>query len=260
MTVEAERHAIEQLLVRVTLPIIVQDKNRFGIVGTATLFTIQDRLFLITAGHTIQAYSVDRWAYSESPTGGTIYTLGQLHHHRPNDERYDVAVVEILDAETSERLRANWQFLTLDQVSLPHEGAEFFVSGYPSALAISEETAVRGVLLTLETRRIPTPSDAEQPVDPQVDYFFDAGQNVFSGEYRNLEIIGMSGSAVGEFRSDMGSGLWLPSQAIHVIAVQTAVRKQRYIRAASWTTVVALLEGLEPGLAGALRQRLASAT
>jgi hypothetical protein len=93
-----------------------------------------------------------------------------------------------------------------------------------------------------------------------VDYFFDAGPDVFSGEYRDLEIHGMSGSAVGEFRSDTGRGLWLPSQAIHVIAVQTAVRKQRYIRAASWTTVVALLEGLEPGLAGALRQRLASAT
>jgi hypothetical protein len=49
----------------------------------------------------------------------------------------------------------------------------------------------------------------------------------------------------------------MPGQAIHVIAVQTAVRKQRYIRAASWVTVAALLEGVEPGLAGALRQRLA---
>ena len=158
MTVEAERHAIEQLLVKVTLPIIVQDKNRFGIVGTATLFTIQDRLSLITAGHTILDYSVDRWAYSERPTGGTIFTLGQLNHYRPNDKQYDVAVVEILDPETSQRLRTNWRFLTLDQVSLPHEGAEFFVSGYPSALAISEETAVRGVLLTLETRRRATQS------------------------------------------------------------------------------------------------------
>jgi hypothetical protein len=45
----------------------------------------------------------------------------------------------------------------------------------------------------------------------------------------------------------MSSGLWLPDQAIHVVAVQTAVRRQRYIRAASWATVVALLEGVEPG-------------
>ena len=43
MSHEAERTAVEQLFLKVTLPIIVQDKGRFGIVGTATLFTIQDR-------------------------------------------------------------------------------------------------------------------------------------------------------------------------------------------------------------------------
>jgi hypothetical protein len=53
MSNEAERQAIEQLLLNVALPIIVQDKGRFGIVGTATLFTIQNRPFLITAGQTI---------------------------------------------------------------------------------------------------------------------------------------------------------------------------------------------------------------
>src|SRR5215471_8156047 len=78
----------------------------------------------------------------------------------------------------------------LTAVSRPHEGADFFISGYPSALAVPEKTAVRGVLLTLETRQIPTPSDAIQPVDPQVDYFFDAGPNVFNGEYADLEING----------------------------------------------------------------------
>ncbi len=62
MSHEAERTAVEQLFLKVTLPIIVQDKGRFGIVGTATLFTIQDRPFLVTAD-----YSVDRWAYSEHP-------------------------------------------------------------------------------------------------------------------------------------------------------------------------------------------------
>jgi hypothetical protein len=258
MNIKAERQAIEQLFVNVTLPIIVQDKGLFGIVGTATLFTIEDRPFLITAGHTILDYSVDRWAYSERPTGGPIYSLGAIQHYRPSDERYDVAVVEILDPQTKGRLQTNWRFLTVEQVSRPHEGADFFISGYPSALAVPEKTAVRGVLLTLETRQIPTPSDAIQPVDPQVDYFFDAGPNVFNGEYADLKIDGMSGSAVGEFRSDdLGSGLWTPERAIQVVAVQTAVRKQRYIRAKSWATVAALLDRVEPGLARALRARLA---
>jgi hypothetical protein len=228
---EAERQAIEQLLLKVTVPIIVQDNGRFGIVATATLFTIRERPFLIMAGHTVKDFPVGRWAYSEHPTGGAIYTLGALHHHLPKSEQYDVAVVELLDPETYGRLRANWRFLTLGQVSLPEQNAEVFVSGYPSALAMSEETGVRGVLLTLETRRIPIPHDAIKPVDAQVDYFFDAGPNVFSGEYADLEPYGMSGSAVGEFRKHLSSGLWTPDQAISVVAVQTAVRKQRYIRA-----------------------------
>jgi hypothetical protein len=40
-------------------------------------------------------------------------------------------------------------------VSRPHKGADFFISGYPSTLAVPEKTAVRGVLLTLETWQIP---------------------------------------------------------------------------------------------------------
>jgi len=147
--------------------------------------------------------------------------------------------------------------LTPEQVSRPHEGADFFISGFPSALAVPEKTAVCGVLLTLETSQIPPPSDATQPVDSRVDYFFDAGPNVFNGEYQNLEIQGMSGSAVGEYRSDLGPGLWTPEQAIHFVGVQAAVRKQRYIRAKSWDTVAALLERVDPQLAQALYPRLA---
>src|SRR5947209_4119926 len=111
------------------MPIIVQQNGLFGIAGTATLFAIRCRAFLVTAGHTIGEFPVDRWAYSESPIGGAIYTLGALHHHRPTDERYDVAVVELLDTETIGRLRANWRFLNLGQVSLPKENAEYFISG-----------------------------------------------------------------------------------------------------------------------------------
>jgi hypothetical protein len=256
MSTEAERQAIEQFLVYVTLPIIVKIDGKFGIVGTGTLLTIKDRLFMITAAHTIDDYAVDLWAFSERPTGGPIYTFGALCHHRPTDSHRDVAVVEFRDAETIARLRQNWRFLTLDQVSLPHDDAEFFVSGYPSALAMPEETAVRGTLLTVETRRIPVPPEAQAPLDPLIDYFFDAGPNVFHGEYADLEIHGMSGSAVGEFRADVCDGVWTPERAIHVVAVQTAVRKHAYIRAVSWATVAALLEAINPGLAGALRQRL----
>jgi hypothetical protein len=162
-------------------------------------------------------------------------------------------VVEILDPK--ERLRTDLRFLTLEQVSLPPQ-SELFISGYPSALARSEKTAIRGVFLTLETEQIP--GNASQPVDPQVDYLFDAGPNIFSGQYTSLDINGMSGSAVGEYRSDIGSGLWTPDRAIHVLAVQTAVLRHQYIRAVSWATVAALLERIEPGLTVPLLERLAS--
>jgi len=65
MNIEAERQAIEQLFVNVTLPIIVQDKGLFGIVGTATLFTIEDRPFLITAVHT--RYWITLWTAGLTP-------------------------------------------------------------------------------------------------------------------------------------------------------------------------------------------------
>jgi hypothetical protein len=137
-----------------------------------------------------------------------------------------------------------------------HDGAEFFISGYPSALAMPEQSAVRGVLLTLETRRLPVPDEAKPPVDPLIDYFFDAGSNVFYDDYKDLEISGMSGSAVGEFRTDIGSGLWTPAKAIHVVAVQTAVRQHKYIRAVSWATVATILAVAYPELADELKQRL----
>jgi hypothetical protein len=256
MTIEQERLAIAEMLARVTIPILYEESGYFGIAGTGTLFRINDRIFMVTAGHTIDDLPIEKWSFSANPKKGKIYTLGRLDHHRPLDRHLDVAVLELMDDFGTKILQDGWSFLTLDQISLPHEDADFFISGYPSALAESQLAAVRGTFFALGTSRLRSiPSNAKPPVDPNIDYFFDAGRNVFSG-YENLDVHGMSGSPVGMFRS-VEDGVWMPQDAIRIVGVQTAVRKHQYLRAISWATVAMVLEKVEAGLAGDLKERLA---
>src|SRR3954465_11310340 len=60
---EAEKRAIHDFFISVTLPILIEQDGQFGIAATGTLFKIAGRCLIVTAAHTYDAFHPDKWHY-----------------------------------------------------------------------------------------------------------------------------------------------------------------------------------------------------
>lgn len=257
-----EAEAIERFTLHVTVPIFLETGDSGGLLATGTLFRIKGRSFLITARHVFDGVpDLTKIAYPESPLCGHLYTLGSFTVLKPNEKHIDVAVVELQSQETIERLEANWQFLSLENVAAPSlvtgDGG-FFVSGYPASLTNSDAGWTKGKLATAYTQRLPSaPPEAEQPVIPEFDLFFDYSHNATSVTGKQIEtpeLPGVSGASIWELRSV--PGVWAPETATRVVGIQSAYVHSKYIRGKSWWAVAKVLEQADHGLAEAVRATL----
>jgi hypothetical protein len=257
-----EAAAIERFVLHVTVPIFLEVGDSGGLLATGTLFKIGGRVFLITARHVFDDLpDLTRLAYPEDPIRGGLYTLGSFTVLKPTAEHVDVAAVELKSPETVQRLEANWQFLSLDNVAAPSlvtgDGA-FFVSGYPGSLTKTEAGWTTGKLATAYTQRLPyPPAEAALPVVPELDLFFEYGHDATSvtgAPVKTPELPGVSGASVWELRTV--NGVWTPEAATRVVGIQSAYRHTKYFRAKSWWAVAKVLEQVDQALADAVRAKL----
>lgn len=257
-----EATAIERFTLHVTLPILLEMGDSGGLLATGTLFKVDGRSFLITARHIFEDLpDLTKLAYPENHIRGGLFTFGSFTVLKPNEEHIDVAAIEITSAETVARLEANWQFLSLQNVSAASsdtgDGA-FFVSGYPISLTQTEGGWTKGKLVTAYTQRLPSPPvETKAPVFSDLDLFFDYGREAtsVSGEtMRTPELPGVSGASVWELRPV--PGVWTPEAATRVVGIQSAFFHSKYIRAKSWWAVAKVLGEADQSLAAAVKERL----
>lgn len=218
---------------------------------------------LVTARHVFDEVSdLEKLAYPEAPKRGSLHTLGKSVVVKPTDENIDVAVVLLDDPETVERLNKSWQFLSLKNIAAPAlstPDGQFFVAGFPASLTKPVGDWLSGAFVTAYTQRIPEiPADAERPVDPQLDLFFDYAKTAYleSGKEVNTpELPGVSGASIWQAR-DPSSPIWTPEGSFAVVGVQSAYIHSKYIRAKSWWAVAKVLEQIDAQLATTVRAEL----
>jgi hypothetical protein len=121
--------AVEQFTKQVTVPVLY-DGEEFDQIGTGTLFTLDDRLFLVTAAHLFDGADPANFSIP-NPTTTKLHTLGPYHLFRPKDDAVDIAVLELLDKDTIEHARAGWRSLTLENIGIPSRDGLFALCGYP---------------------------------------------------------------------------------------------------------------------------------
>jgi hypothetical protein len=255
---KAEKEAIHDFFIRVTLPILIQQDEQFGIAATGTLFKIAGRRFIVTAAHTYNAFHPDRWHYPSHPRKGAIHTLGLAEYIHPgeNKDALDFAVVELRDELSIETLERNWRFLTLDNIWLPDYSADaVFVAGYPSARTKFEKDNLHAKIFILRQKyRIETPESAlQQGMTIGVDFLIDYQDavNEYTGEEVSaVSVKGLSGCSVWAYRKRgwMKHGFWSPEVPLKVIGVQSAEKQGDYLRAKSWGAIIRLLQLLDPDI------------
>lgn len=263
---ELNAAAIEKFVLKVSIPIFLENGKSGGLHATGTLFKISGRSFIITARHVFDGlndkHALSRLAYPEKPFHSDLYTLGQFNLLRPSDKHLDVAAVELLCPETIGRLEENWRFLGLENVAAPSVASsdgKFFVAGYPVSLtSVNKAGWTQGKLATAYTVRLPdVPVEAEPPVTGELDLFFDYGHDAKSvtGELvKTPELPGVSGASVWELKPVQE--IWTPEAATRVVGIQSSYIHSKYFRAKSWWAVARLLEEADESLAHAIRTNL----
>lgn len=259
-----EAAAIERFVLSVTVPIFIEVSDSARLHATGTLFKVNGRSFLITARHVFDELSeiqLKQLAYPENPISGGLFTFGSFTVLKPTEVHVDVAALELESPETITRLEDNWQFLSLQNVAVPSKVTDdgaFFVSGYPASLTKTESGRTSGKLATAYTQRfLLPPTEAAQPVIPELDLFFDYGHDATSVSGKAVKtpkLPGVSGASIWELRA--GSGIWTPEAGTRVVGIQSGYVHSKYIRAKSWWAVAKVLEQADQAIATAIQAKL----
>ena len=261
MSIEASDPLILETLKRYaarhTLPLqrFLED-GRVSHQGTATLLGIEDRTFLISAAHVFDGVPLDEFVVPPSPSGGQAVALSFELYRPKEEEKYDVAALELTDADAAARLKSGWSSLSLDSISRPSAafGGMFAVCGYPETGVRVKEQGVACSLIAAFTERMrETPTNTKFAVDPGVDIFFhyDPEATDTAGEtVRTPQLYGVSGASVWEYHHGV-EGAWDASKALRVIGVQASFREGQWFRATTWNVVLAMLRMVDAELEAA---------
>jgi hypothetical protein len=242
---------------RATVPLLYKQDDIYHSVATGTLFEVADRYFIITARHIFDGIEPEKLAYPEHSDGTVVRTIGISRLVRPDTDKIDVAVIEVLDSVTREKLLSGWQFLTLENLAPATNDGVFALMGYPSETSTRKGEWRPAAGIVYFSERICAPLDAPD-LNPAIDLFFGFGSTAIreSREEVNApDLAGTSGAAVWECGDLMG-GLWAPTKILKIVGVQSAQWKKRYFRAVSWAAVASIFGQMDENLKIAIQQIL----
>lgn len=246
--------AIDRFTLNVTLPLLYEYGGKSYLWGTGTLFSMLDRYFVVTASHLFDPpFSLEKLGFPTNPKNGSLYTFGKMQCYRTDPEIFDIAVIEVQQKESIQRLKGGWQFLSLDNVAAPTLNGEFFLAGYPSSLSKEENGWLKGTLITAYSQRMrEVPIEAKQPIHTELDLFFhydDTTTTLYGKELETSELPGTSGASVWQIVDETKSGIWSPESAIKVVGVQSSYLRTRYFRAKNWWAVAKAFSIIDDDLA-----------
>ncbi len=242
----------------VTVPILYDDPQVLDQVGTGTLFTIARRYFLVTASHLFNKADPARFAIPSNPIRDPDpSTLGNYNLLKPDEDFIDIAVLELLEPITIEKVKNGWRVLTLSNIGEASQQGVFALCGYPSERARRVGShLIGGSLISAYTERIQEiPEHASKPVHPELDLFFNYDSKATGLDGKELQsphLGGTSGASVWEYREPDRSAFWTPERAFKIVGVQSSFRKGDFFRAKKWSFVLEILRKADAALGEAI--------
>ncbi|MCB9934590.1 MAG: hypothetical protein H6840_02775 [Planctomycetes bacterium] len=254
-----------------TVPIVGELAGSAGVYGTGTLFRIDARFFLITAGHVTDALASDAAANSDFAYGiptsrrkNAKIQLPHVHLYRldsakdDNDpsakERNDpdVSIYEFLNPAEIADLQKTWHFLQLGNVSLEYPDTPYMVFGFPAATTRHVGTSLTGTPLSyvtaIHTGDLPETFTADRKQDYLLIKHMEDGFDTKGRAVRLPPPKGISGCSVWAVHGAEEGEVWAPTSHAKVVAVETAYCRNEYIRGTKWPSVLYALSEISPDL------------
>lgn len=256
---DAQRNALNHCIQRASLPLIAENSGNSTAApiyprGTGLLFDVEDRLFLVTAGHVLDGINFADLSYPPKD-GAQVQTFGNAKVFRPRSlHNIDVAVVELKASDTVEALRSNWITLTFRNVASKgtFEGGDRLIGGYPSAESQLSDRGIHQRPLVLSTVELDHTPSVSEP-SPETDAFFllkTKGYNLATGVEENIpKLQGVSGGGIWLCTDTLDQGIWNPIDHLKVVATQVSMASdQSWIRGAYWDAAAAIFKSSDIGL------------
>lgn len=242
-----------------TVPIV----SPSGLVATGTLFQIGPEVVLVSAAHNEFQDKEDR-RQIRLPSGRRITLRGQMGWFQPERGVDPDVVAYRLRPETVEQLGDSYPSLTLDDVARPNQVYLDFMllAGYTAEKVRQTGTYQADWFLT--TSYTGSTEYFQDPVDPDTHLTLAFSHSATSLNDLKVvpspELFGISGAAVWQgtpaIVEEGEDRLWLPSERLKVVGVQTAVSSnKKWIRATLWSQIAGLLTNLVPEAAEDIRER-----
>jgi len=250
------RDALGAFMASVTVPILYDCETK-GVhqVGTGTLFTLDGRLFLVTAAHLFDGLDPERLGRFAIPCRRTTqpWSLGSYNLLKPKQSEFDVAVLELREDATIERAKASWRALVLANTATALLSGLFILCGFPKVRERRSGNTISGDRMTVFTARIPVPEAAEQPVHAALDLFFAYDEQsidaIKKAPIPSLPLQGCSGASIWQYQAPSAGALWTPERCLKIVGVQSAYLPHQYFRAKSWAAVLEIMRQTDERLA-----------
>lgn len=240
-----EHVAIGRYLSSRVVPLTYEGEGQAAVRGTGTFFRYRSKVYLVTAAHVVDGIDAALLGVPDRPNGNVaIWNLNDVTVYHPRDtDRFDVAVIELLNPNFHARVASSWHVLDETEVVEPTEDDENFVlAGYPAeAVEFRGGGLVPKPMLQLFTKRYDGETDEPVPDYDLLLRFPRSAKAIYGDERSTPHLGGVSGTVV-YARREPPPGLWSPDQVLRPVGIQVSMKRGEYIRVKRWMLLWQLLE------------------
>lgn len=248
----SERDAVDHHIAACTVPLVEEEGEQAAVLGTANLFELRERVFLVTAAHSFEGFDPERVGVpARTEEGRAFLTLNGCRRYYWPDPELDVSAVEVPAGSLLDSLRQTYAFLGAPSVApFGQRFQQYIIVGYPRAVATTgpghiEPHAVKVTSTLFEG----IPPENFQPSREFLLHFERAGEDPEGNLVESPRLHGVSGAAVwGVTAPAATNGLWSASSSVQVVGVQHAVNHASYIRCHQWWLVARMFEKIDAGI------------
>jgi hypothetical protein len=237
-----------------TIPIIAENNTQSGVHGTGTLFEMNNRLYVITAGHVVESIMKypNNYGIPIAKLKSDVYTFNKCDCISPSSGRdielYDIAMMHIQDDQMCRLLKSNYSFLTKHNLSKVHNvSSDYLIVGFPAGMStcIPGKQLYGNSLMLVTKLRAGKVSDIGDP-NPHFDLFFHYPEFLVSDKGVQVpapDLRGISGSSIWLFTDyASNSGLWYPGDLIKVVGIERSYKRKDWVRGIKWNAVAHLFD------------------
>ena len=241
---ESELRAMERFLTARTIPLTYVTAESAVVHGTGVFYRSRGELFLVTAAHVLRGINPALLGVPDRPAGNVeIWNLGDMAVHHPKEfEKFDVAVIELLNRNFIERVAMQWQFVDESEVQDdPHPNGQFVIAGYPTETVEDRGgTLMPAPMLQLFTKPFEGSTDSLVPEHDMLVRYARTATGVFGAPRATPNLKGISGAAVYSISSPKAM-VWSPEQVLRLAGVQVSFKAGSFARVTKWSLVTHLI-------------------